>query len=164
MTKKTEENIIIDDILKEGADIGDVDLSGVDVDAILKEADIDENILTQDKSLDFLNTKDDVTMKELLSGIDVDINKSSNPDHLIQNIIKEMNTDIISKKEDTSKKLPKFKNCFECIDYLESKQYKKNDEDKDENIFLLKNYKLNSKKKNRSSKISSKNHIKLKIL
>ena len=147
MTKKTEENIIIDDILKEGADIGDVDLSGVDVDAILKEADIDENILTQDKSLDFLNTKDDVTMKELLSGIDVDINKSSNPDHLIQNIIKEMNTDIISKKEDRSKKLPKFKNCFECIDYLESKQYKKNDEDKDENIFLLKNYKLNSKKK-----------------
>ena len=147
MTKKAEENIIIDDILKEGADIGDVDLSGVDVDAILKEADIDENILTQDKSLDFLNTKDDVTMKELLSGIDVDINKSSNPDHLIQNIIKEMNTDIISKKEDTSKKLPKFKNSFECIDYLESKQYKKNDEDKDENIFLLKNYKLNSKKK-----------------
>jgi len=146
-TKKNEENIIIDDILKEGADIGDVDLSGVDVDAILKEADIDENILSQDKSLDFLNTKDDVTMKELLSGIDVDINKTSNPDHLIQNIIKEMNTDINSKKEDTSKKLPKFKNSFEFIDYMESKKYKKSDEDKDENIFLLKNYKLNSKKK-----------------
>ena len=146
-TKKNEENIIIDDILKEGADIGDVDLSGVDVDAILKEADIDENILSQDKSLDILNTKDDVTMKILLSGIDVDINKSSNPDHLFQNIIKEMNTDIIAKKEDTSKKIPKFKNSFEFIDFMESKKYKKTDEDKDENIFLLKNYKLNSKKK-----------------
>ena len=146
-TKKIEENMIIDDILKEGADIGDVDLSGVDVDAILKEADIDENILSQDKSLDLLNTKDDVTMKELLSGIDVDINKSSNPEHEIQNIIKEINTDIISKKEDKSKKIPKFKNSFEFIDYIESKNYKKSDEDKDENIFLLKNYKLNSKKK-----------------
>jgi hypothetical protein len=147
MSKKTEENIIIDDILKEGADIGDVDLSGVDVDAILKEADIDENILSQDKTLDFLNTKDDVTMKELLSGIDVDINKSSNQDHLIQNIIKEMNTDIISNKEEKSKKLPKFKNLFEFVDFLETKNYTKSDDDKDENIFLLKSYKLNSKKK-----------------
>ena len=146
-TKKSEENIIIDDILKEGADIGDVDLSGVDVDAILKEADIDENILSQDKTLDFLNTKDDVTMKELLSDIDVDINKSTNPDHLIQNIIKEMNTDINSKKEEIAKKLPKFKTSFEFVDYIESKKYKKSDDDKDENIFLLKNYKLNSKKK-----------------
>ena len=146
-SKKTEDNIIIDDLLKEGADIGDVDLSGVDVDAILKEADIDENILSQDKSLDFLNTKDDVTMKELLSGIDVDINKTSNPDHLIQNIIKEMNTDIISKKEEISKKLPKFKNSFEFVDFIESKKYQKSEDGKDENIFLLKNYKLNSKKK-----------------
>ena len=146
-SKKSDENIIIDDLLKEGADIGDVDLSGVDVDAILKEADIDENDLLKDKSLDFLNTKDDVTMKELLSGIDVDINKSSNPDHLIQNIMKEMSTDIISKKEDSSKKLPKFKNSFEFINYLESNKYQKNEDDKDENIFLLKNYKLNTKKK-----------------
>ena len=143
-TKKSEENIIIDDILKEGADIGDVDLSGVDVDAILKEADIDENILSQDKTLDL---KDDVTVNDLLIGIDVDINKSTNPDHLFQNIIKEMNTDIISNKEELTKKLPKFKNSFEFVDYIESKKYKKSDDDKDENIFLLKNYKLNSKKK-----------------
>lgn len=98
-SKKNEENLIIDDLLKDNADMGDVDLSGVDVDAILKEADIDENDIFKDKSLEFLNTKDDVTMKELLSGIDVDINKSSNPEHLIQNIIKEMNTDITSKKK-----------------------------------------------------------------
>ena len=58
-SKKTEDNIIIEELLKEGTNIGDVDLSGVDVDAILKEADIDENIVSQDKSLDFLNTKDD---------------------------------------------------------------------------------------------------------
>ena len=147
MDKKNEENIIIDDILKEGGDIGDVDLNEVDVDAILKEADIDENILYQDKSLDFLNTKEDVTMKELLSGIDVDIHKTTSPDHLIRNIIEEMNTDIISKKEDSSKKLPKFKNSFEFVDFIESKKYKKSDDDKDENIFLLKNYKLNTKKK-----------------
>ena len=146
-SKKNEENLIIDDLLKDNADMGDVDLSGVDVDAILKEADIDENDIFKDKSLEFLNTKDDVTMKELLSGIDVDINKSSNPEHLIQNIIKEMNTDITSKKEDTSKKLPKFDNSFDFINFMESKKYKKNEEDKDENIFLLKNYKLNSKKK-----------------
>ena len=146
-SKKNEDNIIIDDLLKDNADMGDVDLSGVDVDAILKEADIDESDIFKDKSLEFLNTKDDVTMKELLSGIDVDINKSSNPEHLIQNIIKEMNTDITSKKEDTSKKLPKFDNSFDFINFMESKKYKKNEEDKDENIFLLKNYKLNSKKK-----------------
>ena len=146
-SKKNEENLIIDDLLKDNADMGDVDLSGVDVDAILKEADIDESDLFKDKSLEFLNTKDDVTVNELLSGIDVDINKSSNPEHLIQNIIKEMNTDITSKKEDTSKKLPKFDNSFDFINFMESRKYKKNEEDKDENIFLLKNYKLNSKKK-----------------
>ena len=39
-SKKSDENIIIDDLLKEGADIGDVDLGEFDVDAILKETDI----------------------------------------------------------------------------------------------------------------------------
>ena len=98
--KKLEENDIIENLLKETPDIGDVDLTGVDVDALLKETDIDENILSHDKSLDFLNTKDDVTMKELLSDINVDISKASNNDHLIQNFIKEMDTGIINKKEE----------------------------------------------------------------
>ena len=147
--KKLEENDIIENLLKETPDIGDVDLTGVDVDALLKETDIDENILSHDKSLDFLNTKDDVTMKELLSDINVDISKASNSDHLIQNFIKEMDTGIINKKEEIKKKLPKFNNFFDLINYLEEKNYEKNEnEDTDkENIFLLKNYKLNSKKK-----------------
>ena len=36
-----------------------------------------------------------------------------------------MNTDIISKKEECSKKLGKLKNSFEFVDYIESKRYKK---------------------------------------
>ena len=85
--KKVEENNLIEDILKEGADLGeDVDVAGLDVEAILKETDIDINIGHVD-----LNTKDDVTTKELLSGINIDINKASTNDNLIQNIMKEMN-------------------------------------------------------------------------
>ena len=145
--KKVEENNLIEDILKEGADLGeDVDVAGLDVEAILKETDIDINIGHVD-----LNTKDDVTTKELLSGINIDINKASTNDNLIQNIMKEINTDIISKKKETKKKIPKFENFFELINFLEKRNYEKeeeNDENSDkENIFLLKNYKLNSKKK-----------------
>ncbi len=84
MDKKEEENIIIDENLKEGADITDVDLNDDDVNAILKEADID---VSQYKTLDFLNAKDDIAMKELLSGIDVILKKTTNPDHLIQKSI-----------------------------------------------------------------------------
>ena len=145
--KKSEENHLIEDILKEGEDLGDVDLAGLDVEAILKETDIDVNILSHE-----LDTKDDVTTKELLSGINIDINKATNNDHLIQNIMKEINTEIISKKKETKKKLPKFDEFFSLINYLEKKNYKINEEDENEsadkeNIFLLKNYKLNSKKK-----------------
>ena len=145
--KKVEENNLIEDILKEGADLGeDVDVAGLDVEAILKETDIDINIGHVD-----LNTKDDVTTKELLSGINIDINKASTNDNLIQNIMKEINTDIISKKKEIKKKIPKFENFFELINFLEKRNYEKeeeNDENSDkENIFLLKNYKLNSKKK-----------------
>ena len=146
-SKKSEENNIIDDILKEGEDIGDADLAGLDVEAILKETDIDINMLSHD-----LNTKDDVTTKELLSGINIDINKTSTNDHLIQNIMKEINTEIITKKKETKKKLPKFDDFFGLINFLEKKNYEKTEEDENENaekenIFLLKNYKLNSKKK-----------------
>ena len=145
--KKVEENNLIEDILKEGADLGeDVDVAGLDVEAILKETDIDINIGHVD-----LNTKDDVTTKELLSGINIDINKASTNDNLIQNIMKEINTDIISNKKEIKKKIPKFENFFELINFLEKRNYEKeeeNDENSDkENIFLLKNYKLNSKKK-----------------
>ena len=145
--KKVEENNLIEDILKEGADLGeDVDVAGLDVEAILKETDIDINIGHVD-----LNTKDDVTTKELLSGINIDINKASTNDNLIQNIMKEINTDKISKKKEIKKKIPKFENFFELINFLEKRNYEKeeeNDENSDkENIFLLKNYKLNSKKK-----------------
>ena len=145
--KKLEENNLIEDILKEGADLGeDVDVAGLDVEAILKETDIDINIGHVD-----LNTKDDVTTKELLSGINIDINKASTNDNLIQNIMKEINTDIISNKKEIKKKIPKFENFFELINFLEKRNYEKeeeNDENSDkENIFLLKNYKLNSKKK-----------------
>ena len=145
--KKSEEKNLIDDILKEGEDLGDVDLAGLDVEAILKETDLDVNILNSE-----LDTKDDVTTKELLSGINIDINKASNNEHLIQNIMKEINTEIISKKKETKKKLPQFDDFFSLINYLEKKNYEKNEEDEKENtdkenIFLLKNYKLNSKKK-----------------
>ena len=103
--KKSEENNIIEDILKEGADLGedvDVDVAGLDVEAILKETDIDVNMYTSD-----LNTKNDVTTKELLNGINIDINKASTNDNLIQNIMKEINTDIISKKKEIMKKKKK---------------------------------------------------------
>ena len=148
--KKSEENNIIEDILKEGADLGedvDVDVAGLDVEAILKETDIDVNMYTSD-----LNTKNDVTTKELLNGINIDINKASTNDNLIQNIMKEINTDIISKKKEIRKKIPKFENFFDLINFLEKRNYEKKEEENDENsdkenIFLLKNYKLNSKKK-----------------
>ena len=145
--KKSEENNLIDDILKEGEDIGDIDLAGLDVEAILKETDIDMNIVNQD-----IITKDDVTTSDLLNGINIDINKASNNDHLIQNIMKEINTEIITKKKETKKKLPKFDDFFGLINFLEKKNYDKTEEDENEssdkeNIFLLKNYKLNSKKK-----------------
>ena len=154
--KKVEENNLIEDILKEGADLGeDVDVAGLDVEAILKETDIDINIGHVD-----LNTKDDVTTKELLSGINIDINKASTNDNLIQNIMKEINTDIISNKKEIKKKIPKFENFFELINFLEKRNYEKeeeNDENSDkENIFLLKNYKLNSKKKIEVLKFSPK--------
>ncbi len=142
--KKSEENNIIEDILKEGADLGedvDVDVAGLDVEAILKETDIDVNMYTSD-----LNTKNDVTTKELLNGINIDINKASTNDNLIQNIMKEINTDIISKKKEIRKKIPKFENFFDLINFLEKRNYEKKEEENDENsdkenIFLLKNYK-----------------------
>ena len=145
--KKSEENNLIESILKEGEDIGDVDLAGLDVEAILKETDLDVNVYTQEEG-----QKDDITTKELLSGINIDINKTTTNEHLIQNIMKEINTEIITKKKETKKKLPKFENFFGLINYLEKKSYLNTDEEeKDnsekENIFLLKNYKLNSKKK-----------------
>ena len=139
--KKSDENNIIESILKEGEDIGDVDLGEFDVDAILKETDIPDD-----------NVKDDVTTSELLTGISLDVNKATNNDNLIQNIMKEINTEIITNKKETKKKLPKFNNFFELINFLEKKNYEKNQEEENEtsekeNIFLLKNYKLNSKKK-----------------
>ena len=141
--KKSEENNLIDDILKEGEDISDIDLAGLDVEAILKETDIDMNIVNPD-----IITKDDVTTSDLLNGINIDINKASNNDHLIQNIMKEINTEIITKKKETKKKLPKFDDFFGLINFLEKKNYDKTEEDENEssdkeNIFLLKNYKLN---------------------
>ena len=117
--QKSEENNIIEDILKEGADLGedvDVDVAGLDVEAILKETDIDVNMYTSD-----LNTKNDVTTKELLNGINIDINKASTNDNLIQNIMKEINTDIISKKKEIRKKIPKFENFFDLINFLEKR-------------------------------------------
>ena len=103
--KKAEENNLIEDILKEGADLGedvDVDVAGLDVEAILKETDIDMNIVNPD-----IITKDDVTTSDLLNGINIDINKASNNDHLIQNIMKEINTEIITKKKEIMKKKKK---------------------------------------------------------
>lgn len=105
--KKSEENNLIDDILKEGEDIGDIDLAGLDVEAILKETDIDMNIVNQD-----IITKDDVTTSDLLNGINIDINKASNNDHLIQNIMKEINTEIITKKKETKKKIAEIRRFF----------------------------------------------------
>ena len=139
--KKSDENNIIESILKEGEDIGDVDLGEFDVDAILKETDIPDD-----------NVKDDVTTSELLTGISLDVNKATNNDNLIQNIMKEINTEIITNKKETKKKLPKFNDFFDLINFLEKKNYEKNQEEENEtsekeNIFLLKNYKLNSKKK-----------------
>ena len=90
--KKSDENNIIESILKEGEDIGDVDLGEFDVDAILKETDIPDD-----------NVKDDVTTSELLTGISLDVNKATNNDNLIQNIMKEINTEIITNKKETKK-------------------------------------------------------------
>ena len=64
----------------------------------------------------------------------------------------EINTEMNIRKKDPKKQLPKFENFFGLIDFLEKKNYKKNEEEENENtdkdnIFLLKNYKLNSKKK-----------------
>ena len=66
--------------------------------------------------------------------------------------MKEINTEMNIRKKDPKKQLPKFENFFGLIDFLEKKNYKKNEEEENENtekdnIFLLKNYKLNSKRK-----------------
>ena len=87
--KKSDENNIIESILKEGEDIGDVDLGEFDVDAILKETDIPDD-----------NIKGDVTSIELLQGMNIDINKATNNDNLINDIMKEINTEIITNKKD----------------------------------------------------------------
>ena len=146
--KKQAENALIENLLKETElpDV-DVDVAGLDVDAILKETELGSDILSGD-----INIKDDVTTNELLSGINLDIHKTSANDHLIQNIMKEINTEMNIRKKDPKKQLPKFENFFGLIDFLEKKNYKKNEEEENENtdkdnIFLLKNYKLNSKKK-----------------
>ena len=136
---------LIEDILGEAADIGDIDLSGVDVDEILKETEnLAANTQIQDKSLEFLTSKDD-PMKNLF--IDLNLNTTSNSDNLIQNMIEGLNKEIIPKKEDTSKKLPKFQNSIDFINYMETKYEKISKNENDDQIFLLKNYKLNSKKK-----------------
>ena len=146
--KKIEENNLIEDILKEGEDLGedvDVDIAGIDVEAILNDANID---------MGGINPKvDDITSSELLDGISVGVNKTQNNDNLLRDIMQEINTEIISKKKETKKKLPKFDDFFSLINFLEKNNYDKNEEEKEkensdkENIFLLKNYKLNSKKK-----------------
>ena len=127
--KKQAENALIENLLKETElpDV-DVDVAGLDVDAILKETELGSDILSGD-----INIKDDVTTNELLSGINLDIHKTSANDHLIQNIMKEINTEMNIRKKDPKKQLPKFENFFGLIDFLEKKNYKKNEEEENEN-------------------------------
>ena len=145
MSNQNDNKKLIEDILGETADIGDIDLSGVDVDEILKETEnLAANTSIQDKSLEFLTSKDD-SMKDLFS--DLNLNTNSNSDNLIQNMIEGLNKDIIPKKEDNSKKLPKSQNSIDFVNYMETKYEKISKNENDDQIFLLKNYKLNSKKK-----------------
>ena len=115
--KKIEENNLIEDILKEGEDLGedvDVDIAGIDVEAILNDANIDMGAITP--------KVDDITSSELLDGISVAVNKTQNNDNLLRDIMKEINTEIISKKKETKKKLPKFDDFFSLINFLEKKK------------------------------------------